>query len=90
MNIQNIVYEELTKYLKDKNERIDKEYFRGVLKVSTEVLEGETLSYACNMYSQFFHDCSTEDGHLDRKYLRKYSKEIIKIVKDKIENGQYE
>ncbi len=87
MNIQSIVYQELTKYLKDKNEQIDKEYFRGILKVSTRVLEGETLSYACNMYSQFFHDGSTESGHLDKAYVRKYSKEIIKIVKDKIENG---
>lgn len=78
----NFIYEKVVKYFKDKNEFIDKEYFKGILKSVTYVVEdGYSLNYACGLASQLFHDPSNEGGHLKKSYIKKHTKKIIESIK---------
>lgn len=84
MEVFKIIYEKTIKYFKDKNEFIDKEYFKGILKsVTYGVEDGYSLNYSCNLASQLFHDSSNEGGHLEKSYVRKHAKKIIEGIKNK-------
>lgn len=66
-----------------KNERIDKEYFKGILKASKMVILDEYgLGEGSKFAAMLFHGPDGE--HLDAKYVRKYTKKVV----EKFNNNQ--
>ena len=74
-----VIYKEMVKYLKENKLDLSKDYFSGILKSTGWVVSGHTVKYACDMCSMFYHD-STENGHLDKTFMRKHVRAISKRI----------
>ena len=82
-----IVYRELTKWLRDNNIRLENEMFRAVLSVSRdaakEYIDGHTpsLSAIAESKEMQFHTFTNKDGvHTDRKALLEYVEPFYSIL----------
>jgi uncharacterized protein (UPF0305 family) len=90
----NLVYNELCKWLKERNEKLDKEMFKAVLNTcnslkkeyeANEELSKKDIKDIVSLFSLFFHTHTNEDGiHTDEKLLQKYVESFLPIVIERI------
>ena len=90
----NLVYNELCKWLKERNEKLDKEMFRAILNTcnslkaeyeTDENLSKKDIRDTIGLFSMFFHTGTNKDGiHTDEKLLRKYVEAFFPIIIDRM------
>ena len=93
-NNDNMVYKELTKWLKKKKISLNGEMFKAVLK-TCHLLREEyessgkySIRYTAGIVSMFYHDFTAEDGiHTDEKIIKKYVKEFFPIIIKRIDSN---
>lgn len=83
----NMVYSELTKWLREKNIKLEKEMFKAVLntclKLQKEYKDQGTVSIkdTTELMSMFFHTYTGADGiHTDSKLLKGYVKDFFPVI----------
>ena len=87
-----IVYGELTKWLREKDTKLEHEMFKAVLAVSRSLSKdylksGEvSITKSCNAQEMLFHTgTGTDDIHTDASILRQYVKEFWPVLKERLD-----
>lgn len=85
LKYNSILYKEITKYLKSKNERISQDLFMCVLSACRMVYTGTSVARACGLAGM-----GAGGEHFEGKYVSKYVRPIMKIAKPKLEAMEIE
>lgn len=85
LEYNSILYKEITKYLKSKNERISQDLFMCVLSACRMVYTGASVGSACRIAG-----IGAGGEHFEGKFVSKYVRPIMKIAQPKLEAMEVE
>lgn len=87
-----LIYTELSKWLRSQNIKLEKEMFKAVLAASRAVAKeyissGDIeIDETCNLYAMNFHTFTGEDGiHTSPKQLKKYINDFFPVLKERLD-----
>lgn len=88
----NRIYNELTKWLRHQNIKLEKEMFKAVLATSRAIAKeymnsGKIeIKDCCDLYAMSFHTFTGDDGiHTDSKQLKKYVELFFPVLKERLD-----
>lgn len=87
-----LIYNELSKWLRNQNIRLEKEMFKAVLATSRSVTKeylssgNIEINEACNFYAMCFHTFTGKDGiHTSPKLLKKYMNNFFPVLQARLD-----
>ena len=83
LEYNSILYKEITKYLKLKNERVSKDLFLCILSSCRMVYTGSSVTHACSLAGM-----GAGGEHFEGRYVSKYVRPIMKIAKPILEEEE--